>query len=273
MATCFVIMPVTTPDSFLSTYNNDGAHFHHVLEHLFRPALEQLDFEVIPPTATGADLIQAQIIENLETADLVLCDMSTLNANVFFELGIRTALNRPVCMVKDDATERVPFDTGIINFHTYLSELAPWTLENQVQQLKGHINDSVEGSNGSNALWRYFGLTAVAAPPVEETGLDAKVDRLTLQFEALNRRLENPTPSRFLSVHERAASEPQSGQYIKDMISLSERLGVRLFTGSIDAANPSAVTLQFEPGKLTDELRRQFSTRAVLAGIDLEIDG
>ena len=120
MATCFVIMPVTTPDHFLSAYNNDGAHFHHVLEHLFRPALEQLDFEVISPVAIGADLIHAEIIRNLETADLVLCDMSIVNPNVFFELGVRTALNRPVCLVKDDATERVPFDTGIINFHTYL---------------------------------------------------------------------------------------------------------------------------------------------------------
>ena len=43
---------------------------------------------------TGADLIHAQIVKNLQFADVVLCDVSTHNPNVFFELGIRTALNR-----------------------------------------------------------------------------------------------------------------------------------------------------------------------------------
>lgn len=40
----------------------------------------------------------------VEEADMVLCDMSRLNANVFFELGIRTALDRPAALVKDDQT-------------------------------------------------------------------------------------------------------------------------------------------------------------------------
>ena len=165
MSTCFVIMPVTTPEHFLSTYNNDGAHFHHVLEHLFRPALKALDFDVIPPTAAGSDLIHAEIIRNLETASLVLCDMSTLNPNVFFELGIRTALNQPVCMLRDNVTPTVPFDNMMINFHTYLSELTAWTLEVELQKLKEHISTSVDRSEGNNMLWKYFGLSVVGQPP------------------------------------------------------------------------------------------------------------
>ena len=60
---------------------------------------------------------------------MVLCDISSLTANVFFELGIRTALNKPVCVVKDELTTRIPFDTGIINHHTYSSSLSAWTLD------------------------------------------------------------------------------------------------------------------------------------------------
>jgi len=45
-------------------------------------------------------LIHAEIIRNIENADLVLCDMSCLNPNVFFEFGIRTSLNKPVSVVK-----------------------------------------------------------------------------------------------------------------------------------------------------------------------------
>ena len=116
--TCFIIMPITTPKSLLTVYGDDANHFKHVLECIFVPSIEEAGLKAIPPKAKGDDVIQGKIIKELETADLVLCDMSTLNANVFFELGIRTALNKPACMVKDELTNKVPFDTGIVNYHT-----------------------------------------------------------------------------------------------------------------------------------------------------------
>lgn len=195
MSTCFVIMPISTPEHSLADYNGDREHFHHVLEHLFWPALKLLDFGVIPPSASGSDLIQAEIIRNLETSDLVLCDMSTLNPNVFFELGIRTALDKPVCMVSDEMTPTIPFDTSIINFHTYSSKLEVWTLPGDVEKLGEHISNSVERSQERNMLWKYFGLTAVATPPAQETGTDAKLDRLVLQVEALSRRPSSAPPT------------------------------------------------------------------------------
>src|SRR5437879_2097507 len=91
---CFVAMPVTTPGNYAEKLG-DTSHFPHVLEHLFTPALIKAGYRVIAPTSRGSQLIHAEIIKNLEQADLVLCDLSSLNANVFFELGIRTSLDRP----------------------------------------------------------------------------------------------------------------------------------------------------------------------------------
>src|SRR5688500_7238945 len=105
MPTCIVIMPLTTPPAVRETYR-DEAHFAHVLQHHFAPALEAATYEVWPPAASGSDLIQGEIIRQLDQADLVLCDMTSLNANVFFELGIRTALDKPVAMVKDKHTDK-----------------------------------------------------------------------------------------------------------------------------------------------------------------------
>jgi len=99
MLTCFIITPITTPEPFVSKYKGDDHHFTHVLDHLFIPALRILSIEPIPPSTKGSEIIHGEIIRNLESADLVLCDMSILNPNVFFELGIRTALNKPVCMI------------------------------------------------------------------------------------------------------------------------------------------------------------------------------
>ena len=87
--TCFIIMPITTPEELIPRFKNDKNHFLHVLENLFVPAIEKADFKSIKPIAKGSDLIHAEIIKNLNVADLVLCDMSILNPNVFFEYGIR----------------------------------------------------------------------------------------------------------------------------------------------------------------------------------------
>jgi hypothetical protein len=116
-------MPITTPEKLLVEYKGDPDHFSHVLEHLFIPALKKAGFDPIPPKSIGSDIIQAEIIKHLASSELVLCDMSILNPNVFSEFGIRTALNKSVALVVDDKTERVPFDTSIINFHKYKSSL------------------------------------------------------------------------------------------------------------------------------------------------------
>lgn len=206
MPTCFIIMPITTAEQMIGQYGNDKQHFIHVLEHLFVPAIEKATFSAILPIASGADLIHAEIIRNLESSDLVLCDMSSLNANVFFELGIRTAVDRPVCLVTDTCTSKIPFDTGLLNYHTYDATLAPWTLFNEITALVEHITKSVNSSKGRNTLWRHFGLTTRAElvppeSPVEEKLnliLDrlADMDKRTMRELAARPTLEAPQADR-----------------------------------------------------------------------------
>ena len=189
MGTCFVIMPISTPDERLETYHDRDLHFGHVLDHLFSPALKMCKLDVIPPVVNGSDLIHAEIIKNLEQADLVLCDISCLNPNVFFELGIRTALDRPVAIVKDDRTKHIPFDTGSINTHTYDSSLMPWSLETEIPSLAKYIQSSVAGANGRNSMWRYFGLTQRAAPAEIADPMDAKLSLILAELTKFNRPL------------------------------------------------------------------------------------
>ncbi len=186
---CFIIMPISTPENLLNNYSNDKDHFDHVLEHLLKPSLEKVDLEPISPKTKGSELIHGEIIKNIEIADLVLCDMSTLNPNVFFELGIRTALNKPVCLIKDDVTPKIPFDASIINHHEYLSALSPWTLNNEINDLVNHIEESQKRNDDTNSLWKYFSLSSTAHPVEPEEGTDGKIDYLTMQIEALRDQL------------------------------------------------------------------------------------
>lgn len=168
-------MPITTPVSYNQTYNNDKDHFANVLKHLFTPAIDKAGFETISPKSTGSDLIHADIITNLSNSDLVLCDMSILNPNVFFEFGIRCALDKPVALVIDDKTEKIPFDTGIINCYTYNS--APiWKVDEEIEYLSKHIKESFEKSKNNNALWKHFGIKQTGAFSPESATADDKLD-------------------------------------------------------------------------------------------------
>jgi|WetSurMetagenome_2_1015567.scaffolds.fasta_scaffold116035_2 hypothetical protein len=197
--TCFIIMPITIPELFLSQYRDDNNHFKHVLEHLFIPSVEKADFRAISPIAKGADLIHAEIIRNLEQSDLVLCDMSCPNPNVFFELGIRTALNKPVCIVKDEFTKKIPFDLSILNYHEYLNTLESWEIRAEVENLAIHIGVSAERSKGLNTLWKNFGLRNEAYSRIGDTGKDTKFDSLARQIESLQSQVSNANRNALLN--------------------------------------------------------------------------
>ncbi len=194
MPKCFIIMPITTPVSRLEEYGGDKDHFRHVLDSLFVPAIEKVGHEAVLPMFGGADLIQAEIIKNLETADLVLCDMSILNANVFFELGIRTAVNKPVCLVRDTLTGRVPFDTSILVHHEYDPGLESWKIRAQIEALSEHLAQSADRSNGENALWRHFGLTTRAELPAVDSAdsvAQQQISEIHSMLQTLDRKFDS----------------------------------------------------------------------------------
>ena len=186
--TCFIIMPISTPETVRGRYRDGEEHFRHVLECLIKPSLVKAKFVPIPPIAKGSDLIHAEIIAQLETADLVLCDMSSLNANVFFEFGIRCALDKPVCVIKDDVTEKVPFDIGILNYHEYKSTLGAWDSAAQIDALAKHIEDSLSRSKDVNTLWKYFGAKTNARPAVGEQNVEGKLDLIFNQLDAMRQQ-------------------------------------------------------------------------------------
>ena len=202
-------MPITTPDSMVEQYSGGEDHFKHVLNVLFIPAIEKAGFKPVPPIAKGAEIIMPEIITNLETADIVLCDMSCLNANVFFEFGIRTSLNKPVCLVKDELTAKVPFDTSPQNHGEYNSLLESWEIDKEIDKLSAHLTESVKSSNGFNTLWKYLGIKFQSDPYNSADGSVDKLDIIMLQLDAMKPKLDSIP-------HVRRRLKPRTNQTIDE---------------------------------------------------------
>ncbi len=199
---CFIIMPISTPEP--DQYNEDQQHFKHVLECLLVPAVKKAGFNPVSPVSKGSDIIQAEIIKNLAEADLVLCDMSVLNANVFYELGIRTALDKPIALVADDRLKKIPFDMAILNCKTYKADLKSWELEEDVRVIADHISDAFEKAAGGNSMWKYFGVAQVGEFKPGSADITDKVEFLTQEIMALRKEERSvlpkiPSPVPYLS--------------------------------------------------------------------------
>lgn len=183
---CFIAMPITTHPDEVTTYA-DEAHWSHVMEMLLVPAVKAAGYEPIRPVAQGSHMIHGEIVKNLAYSEMVLFDLSQSNPNVYFELGVRTSLNKPVTLVKDRLST-LQFDTSGINTHDYDQHLRAWTLKSEVSQLAEHISKSAKSCHGQNPMWRHFGVQLAAeAPSSTMKPGDAKLDLLAERVDQIAR--------------------------------------------------------------------------------------
>lgn len=278
---CFIAMPISVHENEATLYR-DKAHWDHVMRHLFVPAVERAGFVAILPFAAGTSMIHGRIVKHLTEADLVLCDLSQHNPNVLFELGVRTSIDKPVALVKDEHL-KLPFDIQGLNTHEYAADLAPWTLESQIADLVAHIEDTVAASNNKNPLWQHFGVSIAAAqPPSTVDPRDATMQLLLERMEGIERAIRpksgSPIPTKgnvimkllgdipgvkSVSVGDskdgpidiRVRTQISKGEAQQERIDeIVERLTTKRFTPTVVAADPERISLALVES--VDELGR-----------------
>jgi hypothetical protein len=82
----FVAMPFSE-----KTGKYESGYFDEILKHLITPAAVKADFNARTAKKAGSEVIQSTIVNDLDSADLVIVDLTEHNPNVLFELGMRIA--------------------------------------------------------------------------------------------------------------------------------------------------------------------------------------
>ena len=111
-----------------------------------------------------------KILKNLIECDMAICDLSSRNPNVMYELGIRQAYGKKVVLVQDDATDKI-FDVAGINTVFYKRD----RLYENVIKAKDDIANAIKETyaNGS------FSLMSIAN--LENATVDnSKIDEFVL---------------------------------------------------------------------------------------------
>ena len=105
MKQCFVIAPIGEPGS------DERERIDRVFEYIIQPAVRQ-DYEAILPHHINLPgKITMHVIERIVTAPLLIADLTDSNANVYYELALRHALNAPaILLIEEGQKDEMPFD-------------------------------------------------------------------------------------------------------------------------------------------------------------------
>lgn len=133
MKKCFVVSPIGEEGSEIRS--NADKLFKYVI----KPVCEACGFEPIRvDKLNDANSITQTIIEQLETADLVIADMTGHNPNVFYEMGYRARTKKPMIHLRKKG-ESLPFDVNTIRTLEYdLTDL------DSVEEVKERLKKTIE---------------------------------------------------------------------------------------------------------------------------------
>ncbi|MGK9200480.1 hypothetical protein [Sinorhizobium meliloti] len=175
---CGIVMPISAIDGC------EPEHWRNVLE-ILSEAVESAGFEPqLVSSSADIGVIQTRIVQNLYENPIVVCDVSGKNPNVMFELGLRLAFDKPVIIVKDDATS-YSFDTSPIEHLEYRRDLRYQSVVDFKKALAAKINATVAKSRedkGYSPFLKHFGRFKVAELATQEVSsneyLFKKMDEL-----------------------------------------------------------------------------------------------
>ncbi len=137
--TCFVMQPFSAPL---------GGYY----ETIFKPAVEQAGLTAVRADAEifGTGKIIDQIWRGIRNADVLVAELTTKNPNVFYELGLAHALEKPVVLVSSNQDD-VPFDLRHIRVILY-DHSDPFWGQKLIDKVADNIRSAV--NNPEEAIFR-----------------------------------------------------------------------------------------------------------------------
>ena len=194
---CFVMMPFEKP-------------FDGYYESIYKPAIRAAGLEPV----RADDLFRPSVIvsdlwEMIQDADVLIAELTTKNANVFYELGLAHAIGKAVVLVSETMDD-VPFDLRPLRVIPYNKEDPVWgdkLCKNITASVKETLESPVEAVP---AIFR----KKVKSQAPEQDAISARLEDVERQVRIL--RTEKPMHSRGEPIYQSITRE------LRDIGSLSE---------------------------------------------------
>lgn len=162
---CFVIMPISDVDGY------EPGHFKLVYEDIFKPAIEAAGYLPMRADDTlSSNFIQLDILKALLDSPMAICDLSSRNPNVLYELGFRQAFDKATVLIKDLETINI-FDISFLRYTEYDRRLTYRNVKNAQESVKRAIvetRDEHKKKGGINSLVSMLSISKAIVKPIED---------------------------------------------------------------------------------------------------------
>lgn len=128
----------------ITPFNEDFLALYDEIKETFK---ENFEFTNAGDLDNQQNILQ-DIVEGIHQADVVIADLTGLNANVFYELGLAHAMNKKVVIITQDINE-LPFDIKSYRANEYSLQFnkLPKLIEELKKLLFGAIDNTIKYGN------------------------------------------------------------------------------------------------------------------------------
>lgn len=199
--TCGLIMPIATNEV------GTAEHWSQVRT-IIEDAFKNTDLKVqMVSESDEVNVIHHNIVTNIYSNDIVICDVSSRNPNVMFELGMRLTFDKPVVIIKDRETP-FSFDVGNIQHLEYPRSLNYVEIQKFQDDLKAKTLATLTAAKtkGYSPFLSHYKIKHLSKIDTEEVGReDYIISALNEMKSSINRLNLNSVTS---------ANDRRHGMYI-----------------------------------------------------------
>lgn len=165
---CFVIAPIDKEGSY------ERRKIEDLIKRVFQVFLDDYHV-VISYQISSLGSITNQIVKEIYDSDLIIADLTNVNGNVMYELGVADTLQKPVIIICENTTS-LPFDK--INQRTILYDYRPYGMGefdekfkrvvHSVRSLTTEIDNTVTQSLGFDYLSKNIDMRNIATEALQQ---------------------------------------------------------------------------------------------------------
>lgn len=185
---CFVVMGFGKKMDYLNSKEVDlDIIYKKVIKDLFNSLTE---YELIrADEISSSEIIDVSMYSLLLKADLVIADITTMNENAIYELGIRHALKPFSTIIMMQESEKIPFDLNHCRILTY-KDFGEVLDDEEAKKIKTNLHSFIrvsEEQNVDSPLYTY--LPNIIPPNISDSEFDELLDTAKTKEETISNLL------------------------------------------------------------------------------------
>ena len=178
---CFVIMPISDPEGY------DKGHFKRVYEDILKISIQNAGYcPVRADDILQTNFIHLDILQKLVHSPMAICDLSSRNPNVLFELGLRQAFDMPTVLVQEFGTPKI-FDIAPMRITDYRKGLIYREVLEDQKTIESAIIATKEATDKGDGINSLINLLSLSNPAkLKEVGENNTAQMLQVVMAEMN---------------------------------------------------------------------------------------